>query len=155
MRVHFNLRDKKAQEKTGIFLVVRHCGQNLRCSTGLSISPTQWDVTRNRPKAGQLTHIRAKLNQLEELTEKTLMDAGYQSQAEFKKLMDKVTGKVQGEGKTPYLLAFVRDYCEVNKRHTLRSTATALVNFTLGTAYARWSEIDLSLIHISEPTRPY
>jgi len=87
-----------------------------------------------------------KLNQLEEQTEKALTDAGYLSQAEFKKLMDKVTGKVQSEGKTPYLLAFVRDYCEVNKRRTLRSTATALVNFTLGTAYARWSEIDWNAI---------
>jgi len=142
MRTHFNLRDKNAKEKTSIFLVARHSGKNLRYSTGLSISPTLWDVKRNRPKAGQLPHVRVALNQLEEKAEKALMDAGHLSQTEFKKLMDKVTGKVQGEEKTPYLLAFVRNYCEVNPRAALKSAGTILVNFTLGTSYARWGVIE-------------
>lgn len=142
MRVHYNLRDKNAKEKTSIFLVARHFGQNLRYSTGLSISPTLWDVKRNRPKAGQLPHVRVALNQLEEKAEKALMDAGYLSQTEFKALMDRVTGKVQDEGKTPYLLAFVRDYCGVNPRATLKSAGTILVNFTLGTSYPRWGLIE-------------
>ena len=146
MKICFNLRDAKAKDKTAVLLIVSHYGRRLKATTGLHISPTAWNPKTNRPKAGQLPHVRVKLNQLEEQTEKALIDAGYLSQTEFKKLMDKVTGKVQGEGKTPYLLAFVRDYCEVNKRHTPRSTATALVNFTLGTAYARWSEIDWNAI---------
>lgn len=142
MRVHFNLRDKNAAKKTSIFLVARHFGKNLRYSTGLSISPTLWDIKRNRPKSGQLPHVRVKLNQLEEKAEKALMEAGYLSQSEFKDLMDKVTGKVESSGKTPYLLSFIRDYCEDNKRLVLRSAATILVNFTLGATYSRWGLID-------------
>jgi len=142
MRIHYNLRDKNAAEKTSIFLVVRHFGKNLRYSTGHSISPTLWDVRRNRPKAGQLPHVRIALNQLEEKAEKGLMDAGNLSQTEFKNLMDKVMGKVDDGGKTPYLLQFIREYIQNKNMGILKSTGTMLVNFALGAAYTKWGGIE-------------
>ncbi len=142
MRVHFNLRDKNAVGKTSIFLVARHFGKNLRYSTGLSLSPTEWDIKRNRPKPGQLPHIRVKLNQLEDKAEKALIDAGHLSQSDFKDLMDKVTGKVEPGGKTPYLLEFIKGYCNENPRPALKSAACVLVNFTLGVDYAKYPQID-------------
>lgn len=170
MRVHFNLRDKNAQEKTSIFLVARHHGKNLRYSTGLSISPTLWDVKRNRPKelkkrSAIIEHsanipeeyqiefakkqnelgfeITRKLNELEIKAGEVLMKAGPLSQPEFKKLMDIATGKTKDNLTTAYLLEFVRNYCQnVNNRGTLKSTATILVNLVLGTSYSRWSMID-------------
>ena len=146
MRIHYNLRDKNAAEKTSIFLVVRHFGKNLRYSTGFSISPTLWDVRRNRPKAGQLPHVRVQLNQLEEKAEKALTDAGAMSQPEFKILMDKVTGKVQDEGKTPYLLQFVREYIQNKDMGILKSTGTLLFNFATGGKCTKWNGIDWSRI---------
>ncbi len=147
MRIHYNLRDKNAAEKTSIFLVVRHFGKNLRYSTGHSISPTLWDVRRNRPKSGQLPHVRVALNQLEEKAEKALMDAGNLSQPEFKALMDKITGKVEDSGgKTPYLIQFIREYLEEKNQGGVKSLGTLLVNFSAGTNYSQWGRIDWSRV---------
>jgi len=147
MRIHYNLRDKNAKEKTSIFLVARHFGKNLRYSTGLSISPTLWDVKRNRPKSGQLPDVRVALNQLEEKAEKALMDAGNLSQPEFKALMDKITRKVEDSGgKTPYLIQFIREYLEEKNQGGVKSLGTLLVNFSAGTNYSQWGRIDWSRV---------
>lgn len=141
MAVHFNLRDKKAQAKTGIFLIVRHYGKNLKYSTGYSVDPAKWDAVKNRPKSGELFQLKAKLNDLEVKTEKALADASYLTNEEFKALMDQVTGKIEGQDRTLFL-AYVREYCEGKTRATLNSTATALANFITGSNYPQFGKID-------------
>jgi integrase len=141
MKIHFNLRDAKAREKTSIVLVCRHFQKSLKWSTGEHIAPTLWDAKKNRPKSGQLPHLRERLNQLEALAEKALSGAGFLEQSEFTKLMDEADGKKEPD-KTPYLLAFVRAYCLENTRQALRTTATLLFNMVAGQNVEKWGLID-------------
>lgn len=141
MNIRYNLRDKQAKEKTSIIMIVYHFGKRLKVSTGLHISPTLWDAKTNRPRRGQLPHIRVQLDQLAVIAEKVLSGAGYIQQADFSKLMDEATGKKE-PAKTPYLLAFVRQYCADNERVALKSTATTLFNFVTKSKVETWGEIN-------------
>ena len=141
MKVHFNLRDAKAKEKTSIVLTIRHYQKPLKWSTGLHISPTLWDAKRNRPKAGNLPHVREQLNALEVLTEQKMSSAGYLTQSDFSALMNEATGKAEPE-KTPFLFAFIREYCAENTRKELKLTGRILYNFITGANVAIWPLID-------------
>jgi len=141
MKIRFNLRDAKAKDKTAILLIVSHYGKRLKVATGLHTSPTSWNAKTNRPKSGQLPHVRERLNQLEAIAEKLLSTAGYLTQKDFAKLLNEATGKIEAS-KTPYLLAFIRQYCEENERKALKSTATTLFNFVTKSKAERWGEIN-------------
>ena len=141
MNIRYNLRDKQDKDKTAILMVVRHFQKTLKWATGLHTSPTAWNPKTNRPKAGQLPHVRERLNQLEAIAEKILSTAGYLTQKDFAKLLNEATGKIEAS-KTPYLLAFIRQYCEENERKALKSTATTLFNFVTKSKVERWGEIN-------------
>jgi len=141
MAVHFNLRDKSAQSKTSIFLVVRHHGKNYKYSTGLSVDPSLWDASKNRPMSGKLLPLKIKLHELEVKAERAISEAEYLTAQEFKDLMDRVIGKVEGKDKTCFL-QYVREFCEGKTRATLKSTATALVNFITSSNYTQFGKID-------------
>lgn len=141
MNIRYNLRDKQSKGNSAILMVVRHFQKTLKWATGLHTSPTAWNPKTNRPKAGQLPHVRERLNQLEAIAEKVLSTAGYLEQSEFTKLMNEATGKTE-PSKTAYLLAFIRQYCEENERKALRSTGTLLFNFVTGSNAVRWGLID-------------
>ncbi|AEE48697.1 tyrosine-type recombinase/integrase [Haliscomenobacter hydrossis] len=149
MAVHFNLRDKSAQSKTSIFLVVRHHGKNYKYSTGLSVDPSLWDASKNRPLSGKLLPLKAKLNDLELKVERAMSEAEYLTAQEFKDLMDRVTGKVEGKDKT-YFLQYVREFCDGKTRATLKSTATALVNFITGSSYTQFGKIDWAKVNAKD-----
>ena len=141
MNIRYNLRDKQDKDRTAILMVVRHFQKTLKWATGLHTSPTAWNPKTNRPKAGQLPHVRERLNQLEAIAEKILSTAGYLTQKDFAKLLNEATGKIEAS-KTPYLLAFIRQYCEENERKALKSTATTLFNFVTKSKVERWGEIN-------------
>lgn len=141
MNIRFNLRDKQAKERTAIILIVCLWGLRLKFSTGLHIHPKLWDVKANRPRRGQLPHVRLQLDQLATIAEKVLSGARYLTQSDFARLMNEATGKTVS-AKTPYLLAFIRQYCEENERKALRSTATTLFNFVTKSRVESWGEIN-------------
>jgi integrase len=128
MKINFNLRDCKAVNKTSIVLVVRHYQKTLKLATGLSISPTAWDVKKQRPVAGKSPYIREQLNQLEAITEKVLASAGYLTQTAFSRLMGEALGTKEPD-KTPYLLTFARQFCASPQRKELKTAARILYNF--------------------------
>lgn len=141
MKVNFNLRDQKAKTKTSIVLVVRHYQKSLKWSTGLHIHPTLWDVQRQRPQAGKLAHIREELNRIELIAEKLLMSSVYLQQSDFSRLMNESTGKAE-PALTPYLLAFIRKYCETNPRQALKATAAIVYNFLTKESVTGWKGIN-------------
>jgi len=141
MKVNFNLRDSKAKAKTSIILVVRHYQKTLKYSTGFTISPTLWDAKKQRPRSGQVPHVREALNQIEALTEKTLASAGYLNQEEFSRIMGEATGRKEPD-KTPFLLAFVAKYTKENVRKELKLTGRLLYNFITNSNVEQWPLID-------------
>jgi len=143
MKINFNLRDSKAKSKTSIVLVVRHNQKTLKWATGLHVSPNQWDVKRQRPNAGALPNVREQLNQIEVIAEKALSSAGYLQQSDFSKLMNEASGKTE-PAKTPYLLAYIRQYCEENTRKGLKTAGHVLYDFITGSSACSWDKIDWS-----------
>ncbi|HPH21321.1 MAG TPA: phage integrase SAM-like domain-containing protein [Haliscomenobacter sp.] len=141
MNIRFNLRDKQAKDKSSIILIVRHYQKTLKLVTGLHITPTLWDAKTNKPRRGQLPHVRVQLDQLATIAEKVLSGAGYLEQSDFTKLMNEAMGKT-APSKTPYLLEFIAQYCEENQRTALKSTATTLFNFVTNSKLERWGQID-------------
>lgn len=141
MKIRFNLRDAKAKDKTAILLIVSHYGKRLKVATGLHCSPSQWNAKTNRPKAGQLAHVRERLNQIEAIAEKILSTAGYLTQTDFSNLLNEATGKIEAS-KTPYLLAFIRQYCEENERKALKTSATTIFNFVTKSTVESWGKIN-------------
>jgi len=141
MNIRFNLRNKQAKDKSSIILIVRHYQKTLKLVTGLHITPTLWDAKTNKPRRGQLPHVRVQLDQLATIAEKVLSGAGYLEQSDFTKLMNEAMGKT-APSKTPYLLEFIAQYCEENQRTALKSTATTLFNFVTNSKLERWGQID-------------
>jgi len=141
MKINFNLRDSKAKSKTSIVLIVRHNQKTLKWATGVHVSPNQWDVKRQRPNAGTLPHVREQLNQVELIAEKALSSAGFLQQSDFSKLMDEATGKKE-PANTPYLLAYIRQYCEVNTRKGLKTAGHVLYDYITGSSACSWDKID-------------
>lgn len=141
MKINFNLRDSKAKSKTSLVLVVRHYQKTLKWSTGLHSSVTEWDTNRQRPVAGKLPHVREQLNQIEVIAEKLLSSAGYLTQPEFSRMMSEATGRIE-PSLTPYLLAFIRQYCQINSRKGLKTAGHVLYNFITGSNACSWDKID-------------
>lgn len=122
--------------------MVRHYQKTLKLSTGLNIAPAAWDAKKQRPIAGKFPYLREQLNQLEATTEKVLSSAGILTQPAFSELMGEALGTKEPE-KTPYLLAFVRQFCSNPQRKELKTAARILYNYvTKDESVQSWDCID-------------
>lgn len=122
--------------------MVRHYQKTLKLATGLNISPAAWDTKKQRPVAGKFPYIREQLNQLEAITEKVLSSAGYLTQPDFSSLMGEAMGTKEPD-KTPYLLAFTRQFCANPQRKELKTAARILYNYiTKDESVQSWDLID-------------
>jgi len=143
MRIRFNLRDASASSKTPIYLIARYRGNTLKWSTGQYIKPSQWDLKRQRPKAGKLHHLRNFLNRIEITAEKIYLEAnsGSLTVAQFREQLDIASGKKAPEDeKTPFLIEYATTYV-IGKRKGLTTVKNSLSKFLNGKDI-RFDEID-------------
>lgn len=95
----FNLKTPKSKNETLIFLVYRYRGKKLLYSTGLTVSPTDWDFKVQRPiekeKRLDLLDIRKQINDLESFCKSIYIKSNYGavSVSKFKEQLDIKTNR--------------------------------------------------------------
>ncbi|MEM1327777.1 MAG: phage integrase SAM-like domain-containing protein, partial [Bacteroidota bacterium] len=97
----FNLKAPNAKGETLIFLVFRFRGKKLLYSTGLNIVPKEWDEKIQRPirkeRRNDLWLLYQQIEELAEICLSIYIETGYGdvSTEEFKKRLNKLTGKIE------------------------------------------------------------
>jgi integrase len=108
----FNLKAPKSKGETLIFLVFRYRGKRVLYSTGLSISPTDWDFQLQRPieqeRRPDLWSIRRQINDISSYCKTIYIESNYGaiSVASFKEKLDALVGRSDQEEEAKNLSFF-------------------------------------------------